>query len=153
MNIPVNVLQNFDINMSVEKNDNFNGVEPAMVCPSINEVTNSFRSFHLANDRADRLDLAFKLNKYPNSTKDANIDRVFLVDKNHRDGAELHCVSKRGIIFILNERKFLAGENSFITALIARPNQVRRLYEAIGLEAPKAILEICSKNERLGLNK
>lgn len=98
------------------------------------------------NERSVRLAKAFEL--------DANsvIDHCFLVDKGHRDGKEIHCVSSNGIIYILNRDKFLSNRNALITALIARPNQVKRLYRECNLFADKSILDKCYTYERLGYN-
>ncbi len=91
------------------------------------------------------------LNKDINN-KQAEVDAVFLVDKGHKDGKELHCVTKRGIIFILNEQKYINNGYGFITALIARPNQVKRLYRDVGMICPKYILGFCNKYVDNGWN-
>jgi hypothetical protein len=56
------------------------------------------------------------------------------LDKNHPAGKELHCVTHSGIIFILNERKYELNIPCLITILLARPNQVKRLYEPFGIK-------------------
>lgn len=64
----------------------------------------------------------------------AKIDKTFLVDKGHPDGPELHSVSQNAVIFIIN-----AETRRFITVLLARPGQVRRLYNSCGLDVPECI--------------
>lgn len=66
----------------------------------------------------------------------AEVDKVFRVDRGHPDGAELHVVTKESIIFVLNEKKYNAGENALVTVLIARPAQLNVLYNSVGLRTP-----------------
>lgn len=139
--------------LTVEENKNFSKVQVSKVQVSYDDLNNALHTLHLDTERKARIELAFKLNKYEDTNKDAAIDKVFLVDKNHRDGEELHVVTRRGIIFILNARKFLCGENGFITALIARPNQIRRLYEACNLTPSENMMRCASINEKNGYNK
>lgn len=60
------------------------------------------------------------------------IEHCFLVDKGHKDGKEIHCVTNDGIIFILNQKKYETGMPSLITYFLARQNQVKRLYDVLG---------------------
>ena len=64
------------------------------------------------------------------------------VDRNHKNGAELHTITSTGIIIIRNERT-----NKMITKLIARPNQIKRY----GIE-DKKVIEIARKHQSLGYN-
>lgn len=127
-------------------NDNFIAVKQSDIYVGINDIYKSFFTKHIDQERRERLSRAFKLNEH-NGTQ-APIDKVFLVDKGHKNGPELHCVSKKGIIFILNRDKFLHNENSFVTILIARPNQVIRLYRWCHLYAQKSIIDNCLRNTR-----
>lgn len=61
----------------------------------------------------------------------------FIVDKGHKNGLEIHKVTSTAIIMVFNLRT-----GKWITSLIARPNQIRRLYEAEHKEAPKGLYEI-----------
>lgn len=137
--------------MNIKDNKNFLSVRRYKRI-SINDVLNTYHTLHLDSDRAKRINLALKLNEWPSDKAQAEIDQVFIVDKGHKDGKELHCVSKRGIIFILNETKYIQNQNGFITALIARPNQVKRLYRDVNLSCPKEILDICERNQEAGFN-
>ena len=65
----------------------------------------------------------------------------FVVDRGHPDGAELHSVTDTAIIIIHN-----ASTNKLITELIARPEQLRRLYRSVGKEPPRKILKLAYKH-------
>ena len=141
--------------MLIPDNDNFLSVY-SYDRLKIDEVLKASRTSHLNKERMERLENAIKLNlvndKATGALVQAPIDRCFLVDKGHPDGEEIHCVTTNGMIFILNERKFIKGTNSFITVLIARSNQVYRLYEECGLKVSQDILNICKIHEDAGLN-
>lgn len=61
----------------------------------------------------------------------------FLVDKGHKNGKEIHIVTTTGIIKIYN-----ANTKILITELIARPNQINKLYHSRNLSAPPELLNI-----------
>lgn len=65
----------------------------------------------------------------------------FIVDRGHPDGAELHSVTDTAIIIIHN-----LSTNKLITELIARPEQLRRLYRSVGKEPPRKILKLAYKH-------
>ena len=143
--------------MTVSENENFLNVVQYKNL-KIEDVLAACKTEHLSSERVERFKLALRLNKvYDDKNKEishqAEIDKVFLVDKGHKAGKELHCITKKGIIFILNERKYLNGCNALITALIARENQVIRLYEACNLYAPEEILKKCKNHVSLGYNR
>lgn len=101
---------------------------------------------HAREDRKARFNLVKSLDSKP------TIDNVFVVDKGHRDGKEIHCVSRKGIIYILNLRKYMTGHNSLITVMVARPNQIKRLYNSCNLFADANILKCAKKHQQLGFN-
>lgn len=72
----------------------------------------------------------------------------FLVDKGHPNGAEVHSVTDTGIIIIHNQQT-----HTLITELIARPEQLRRLYRSVGREPPKKILKLAYKYNAMHYNK
>lgn len=137
--------------MNIEQNKSFHSVSLYQNEISILEVMNQYHTKHLDKERKKRFDLALKQNKTANGGY-AEIDKIFLVDKGHKDGKELHCVTKKGIIFILNEKKYNNHQNSLITILMARPNQVIRLYEAVKLKTPNNIKNFCTYNVKNGFN-
>ena len=67
----------------------------------------------------------------------------FIVDRGHPNGAERHEISDTAIITIYNVRT-----NKLITKLIARPNQIRRYYEAEGRIAPNDILQLAYEHAK-----
>lgn len=87
-------------------------------------------STHYINDRQAREHLIRKIG-YGKKVAE------FIVDKGHPNGPERHEVSDTGIVTIYNLRT-----NKLITKLIARPNQIRRYYEAENRVAPEDILKI-----------
>ena len=80
------------------------------------------------------------------------IVETFFVDKGHKEGAELHCVSENGVIWVLNERKWLSNRPCLVTVLFGRPNQVKRLFGACRLKYDHSIIERCIENFNSGLN-
>lgn len=132
--------------MTIKENESFKKVNEYQNIP-IDIVLKEFHTKHLDEERKRRLDLAIDVND------GTEIEKVFWVDKGHPNGPELHCVTKKGVIFILNENKFIHKRNSLITILLARPNQVKRLYEEIHKEPPKQIIKYCYENIKCGRNK
>ena len=58
----------------------------------------------------------------------------FVVDRGHRNGAEVHEITDTGIINIYNQRT-----HKLVTKLIARPGQIRRYFP--NGNAPKELIE------------
>ncbi len=77
-----------------------------------------------------------------------NIIDSFVVDRGHRGGAEIHSVTDTAIIIIHNQKT-----NKLITELIARPEQLRRLYRSKNRKAPPKVLELAYKHNRAFYNK
>ena len=65
----------------------------------------------------------------------------FVVDRGHPGGAEVHSVTDTAIIIIHN-----LFTKKLITELIARPEQLRRLYHSAGKEPPKKIIKLAYKH-------
>lgn len=59
---------------------------------------------------------------------------TFIIDRGHRNGAELHEITDTGIINIYNQKT-----HKLITKLIARPGQIKRYYEEG--KAPRFLIE------------
>ncbi len=105
------------------------------------------RSLHFNDERNIRQDNVSSFGK-------DYIQQIFVVDKGHINGPELHIVTLKGMIYILNQNKAEEKKNNcLVTVLIARPNQVARLYEACNLKAPREILQACQAHQRMGLNQ
>ena len=126
--------------MTIQSNPNFLRVSEYKHPVSLSQVLRSVPTYHL-HERASRVHTAIMINN------GAEIDRAFLVDKGHPNGAEIHYVTKNGCIFICNSHTF-----RFITVLIARPNQVQRLYAACGLTPNPSIIARCCENVKKNLN-
>lgn len=77
-----------------------------------------------------------------------NIVDKFIVDRGHPGGNEIHSVTDTAIIIIQNETT-----KRLITELIARPEQLRRLYRGIGKEPPKSILKLAYEHNKYRLNE
>ncbi len=104
-------------------------------------------TYHASSERMERIDAAMKLDD------GSRIDNIFVVDKGHKAGLELHVVTSKGIIYVLNKNKFEQNVDCLVTVLIARPNQVARLYKACGLYAPNMIVQHCMINQKKGRNE
>lgn len=62
---------------------------------------------------------------------DGYIVDEFIVDRNHPQGAERHCLTNNSVIIIYNLRT-----GKLVTKLLARPQQIKRYYEHSGKEPP-----------------
>lgn len=124
---------------SIRENNNFLSVEEYKLL-DISSVQDALHTEHISEERQNRIDKAFEINRASDGSQ-APIDAVFLVDKGHKDGNELHCVTENGVIYILNEWKFTKFNRGLITILFARPNQVKRLYDSCKLEMPPGIMK------------
>lgn len=92
-------------------------------------------SIHYAMERADR-----------NAFIDKHIGLgtvidTFIVNRGHPGGAEIHSVTDTAIILIHN-----LSTKKLITELIARPEQLKRLYRSEGRKPPARILQLAYKH-------
>lgn len=119
----------------------------AKVRVTLHEIKRLGRTQHMSEERLERLRSALELNG------DSPVMTTFRVDRGHRDGYELHCVTGEGIIFVLNERKYRTKQDCFITVLLARPGQVTRLYDGVGKELPEFLIHKCMGWQKARVNK
>ena len=77
-----------------------------------------------------------------------NIVDSFVVDRGHPGGAEIHNVTDTAIIIIHNQKT-----NKLITELIARPEQLRRLYRSENRKVPSDILSLAYKHNIASYNQ
>lgn len=128
--------------MTVKENMNFNSVR---LCKALTMefIRKSIVTKHFVETRCDGRMSAIKKILTPNEF----ILTSFRVDKFHKNGAEIHSISNNGLIFIHNERTM-----KLVTVLIARPNQVKRLFNDCGLKASQSLIEQCAEHQRTGLN-
>ena len=122
-------------------NANFLSVEIYTPKLELPEILDSIHTLHLNKSRLSRLEFANNLNQL------APIHTSFLVDKGHYNGPEIHNISERAIIYIVNARTRM-----FITVLLARPNQIVRLYKECGLIAPPNIVSFAVEYQKNGYN-
>lgn len=86
------------------------------------------------------------INKYING--DGNVIDSFVVDKGHKDGAEIHSVTDTGLIIIHNQ-----STGKLVTKLIARLEQISRYYKNSDKHPPKWLLELAEWHKSLGYNR
>lgn len=83
-------------------------------------------------ERTERLNVVSDLGTY-------NIVNSFKCDKGHPNGAEIHIITDNGLIVILNYNTY-----KLVTILIARPQQIKRYYEACNITIDDKILNVCN---------
>lgn len=64
----------------------------------------------------------------------------FKVDKQHKNGYELHAINENGLIYVYNFKS-----RKLITVLHARSEQIKRYYKLCNIEIPKIIYNIMQK--------
>ncbi len=96
-------------------------------------------SKHYSNDRKERERL---INEIGNGI----IIKTVVIDKGHRNGAEVHTLSDTGIITIFNQRT-----KKLITRLIARPGQIRRYFKENEV-IPKGLINLAREHQRMAYN-
>lgn len=95
-------------------------------------------SKHYMTDRQRREEIIKQIGK------GAEVKRVVL-DKGHKNGAEIHVISSTGIVTIYNQRT-----KKLITKLIARPGQIRRYWK--NEEAPEELIQIARQHQKMNYN-
>lgn len=98
------------------------------------EGIDNLSTFHFSNERESRH------NKIATIIGEGKCIGYFLVDRNHKDGDEVHCVYDNGIVVIYNERK-----RSIVTELIARPAQIYRYWNGLNEVFPRKYQYIINK--------
>lgn len=72
--------------------------------------------------------------------------KTVIIDRGHRDGAEIHQLSDTGIISIFNART-----HKLITRLIARPGQIKRYYKE-DETIPNKLLNLAKQHQTMAYN-
>lgn len=111
-------------------NKNFIEVKLNSETLTLDYIIDREHTLHLNDERLSRLNKALELNE------NAEVHQSFYVDKGHENGPEIHNITRNSMIFIINART-----KRFITVLLARPNQVKRLYKECGLTVPTDMLQ------------
>lgn len=87
------------------------------------------------------------INKYLN---EGHVIDGFIVDKGHKNGAEVHSLTDNGIIIVYN-----LHSGVLVTKLIAREQQIKRYYEGTNRERPpeyENVLKLARWHESLYYN-
>lgn len=79
---------------------------------------------------------------------DGNVIDSFIVDRNHPMGKEVHCVTDTGLIIVYN-----ATSQKLVTKLIARPQQLKNLYQSVNKKVPKYLLDLAYWHNTLHYNE
>ena len=93
---------------------------------------------HYQNDRAKREEVIRQIGEGQDYAE-------FVVDRGHRNGAELHVITTTGIIKIYN-----VITKRLVTKLIARPNQIKRYFSDGNY--PMDIIRLAKEHQRQQLN-
>jgi hypothetical protein len=132
--------------MTIEENTSFKSVEKYDTLV-LKDTLELLHTEHLQSSRRERLDKALE-----ESDEDDYIEHTFLVDKGHPAGKELHNVTHSGLILILNEQKYKDKVPCFITVLLARINQIKRLYDPFGFKMDDFTVKKCKHYVESNLN-
>lgn len=98
-------------------------------------------TMHYKNDKTVRIMVIEKYIGFGRDIFSAEVNR------GHKNGTEIHVVTDTAIIKIYNART-----RRHVTDLIARPNQIKRVYNAKGQYAPKWLLDVAYENQNRGFN-
>ena len=82
---------------------------------------------------------------------DGYIVDEFIIDRNHPQGVERHCLTNNGVIIIYNLQS-----GKLITKLLARPQQLKRYYERSGKAPPleyEQMLRLAREHNIAGYNE
>ncbi len=95
-------------------------------------------TFHYTRDRQERENLIQTIGN-------GNVVKRVVIDRGHRNGAEIHEITDNAIINIYNQRT-----GKLITKLIARPGQIRRYWDG---RVPNEIYKKAVEHEKKGYNE
>ena len=79
---------------------------------------------------------------------DGEIIDSFVVDRGHKNGAEVHSITNTGLIIITNK-----DTGILVTKLIARPAQIKRYYNNSNREPPEWLITLAEWHISLGYNR
>ena len=78
---------------------------------------------------------------------DGRIIDGFVVDRGHKNGAEVHSITDTGLILIHNYKS-----GKLVTKLIARPRQIERYYKNSNKHPPQWLIELAEWHQSLLYN-
>lgn len=99
-------------------------------------------TIHFSADRKNRAVILEKL-KAPILSVNGKLC-IFIVDKRHKNGKEIHVITENGIIHIYNQHS-----KRYITGLIARPAQLMRY----GVSIPDNVIKKASIHVSMHYNE
>ena len=108
---------------------------------SLDFIKSNLNTNHIIVDRLIRLNMVEQIGK-------GKIVKAFRCDFGHRNGAEIHVIYENSIIEIYNE-----NTQRHITTLIARPQQIRRYFEATNELTPNYLIKNVVTHVQMGLNE
>ena len=103
-------------------------------------IDNTFNSLHLIERNP-------RISAYKHLMSDVFI-QCFIVDTNHPNGLDIHCINENGLIYIYNRHLM-----RLITILHPRPKQIKRYYEQLGLTTTGEIKQIIKKNNKRNIDR
>lgn len=103
------------------------------------KITPSTKHMKERNDRFRKIEDTFGHGK---------VAHTFIIDKNHKDGNEIHQINDNGCIYIFNYKT-----GKMITCLIARPGQIRRYFENSPNKPSKDLIDKAFYNQQQGYNE
>lgn len=78
---------------------------------------------------------------------DGNVVDSFVIDRGHKDGAEIHTITDTGLIIVYNK-----DSGVLVTKLIARPSQIKRYYKNSNKSPPGFLLGLAKEHKEMGWN-
>lgn len=130
------------------KFENVYPIAPSMKRALMPKIQSASNTSHNSSERAGRNNNIGSYEvEHPGTPRD-----LFMVDRGHADGKEIHVVKSNAIVEIFNYDKLIKGQSSLVTKLIARPPQIRRYYDWCNMKAPDFILKLAAENEKAGFN-
>ena len=85
------------------------------------------------------IDRVSRLTSYQGLLSNKMLD-CFIVDTDHKNGLEIHCINEHGLIYIYNKNSM-----RLITILHPRPSQIKRYYRLLKLTITKETRDIINK--------
>lgn len=79
---------------------------------------------------------------------DGEVIDSFIVDNGHCKGIERHEVTSNGLIIIYNN-----SSNLLVSKLIARPQQIRKLYKTKNKAPPKWLIKLALHHQKMNYNR
>ena len=131
----------------IEKEKNYYSVKEMETPVSLTENLNARQTLHLLFERQARYKKALAFLE-----EDDFVEHSFLVKRDENDEEQIHSVTHSGIIFIMSAARYKKGEPALVTVLIARPTQVKRLYNPCNLEMSEHLQDRCFRHSMMGVN-